>query len=408
MHIVFVTPEFPSDEKFIGGLGNYVYRVAKGLVARGLSVSVILAADKSAKEHVVEGIRVIQLQRSGRTLPVLFFNLVTLMTFRRALALHLDGRLVAQAIRKLHNTDPIDILQVPSILPLSRYQDSYLKGIPYCVRISSYRPYWHRYMKTRASLSTRSEERQESEQLRRAPFVYGPSETLRQILRTEEGLEDMRVIRPPFSLNPAPLDRSVYDERLAGKNYVLFFGKADLHKGFPVLVEAMPDFFARHPKAFLVFAGRLKPSQFSAGLPAQVKEILTRYKERIIILPTLRHPQLYPVVQGAKLVALPSLIDNLPNVCLEAMALGKPVVGTYGTSFDELLDDGKTGFLVPPGDAHALSVKLQEAWERADLAEIGKAAKAYIEKEFAPEQAIDALLAFYEKVILNWPNTQTS
>lgn len=403
MHIVFVTPEFPSDEKFIGGLGNYVYRVAKGLIKQGHRVSVILASGKRARNYDFEGIRVVQLQRSGRTIPVILFNLLTLMFFRRGLALHLDGRCAAKAIQNLHKIDPVSIVQVPSIMPLSRFQDSLLKGIPYCVRISSYRPYWHHYMKTRRSFSSKSEERQESKQLQTARFIYGPSETLRKILYAEEGLHDMEVIRPPFVLAQGTPDPSVFVKHLKDKQYVLFFGKADLHKGFPLLLEAVPDFFAKHPKAFLTFVGRLKPSQFSAGFSSAAKKVLQDYKERIVLLPPLRHPQLYPIIQGARLVALPSLIDNLPNVCLEAMALGKPVVGTYGASFDEIIEDGKTGFLVQPGDVLALSKKLNEAWVRPDLTEIGQAAQAFIEKEFSPDEAIANLVAYYDKVILSWP-----
>src|ERR1051326_7456438 len=45
-------------------------------------------------------------------------------------------------------------------------------------------------------------------------------------------------------------------------------------------------------------------------------------------------------------VVLPSLIDNLPNSCLEAMGLGRVVIGTKGTSFEELITDEANGFLI--------------------------------------------------------------
>ena len=49
------------------------------------------------------------------------------------------------------------------------------------------------------------------------------------------------------------------------------------------------------------------------------------------MLDKLPHRQLYPVIAGARLVVLPSLIENLPNAGLEAMALGRAVIGTAGT-----------------------------------------------------------------------------
>jgi glycosyltransferase involved in cell wall biosynthesis len=67
--------------------------------------------------------------------------------------------------------------------------------------------------------------------------------------------------------------------------------------------------------------------------------------ERLIVLERMPHRQLYPVIAGAHLVVLPSLIENLPNACLEAMGLGKVVIGTSGTGFDELISEERRDFL---------------------------------------------------------------
>jgi len=54
-------------------------------------------------------------------------------------------------------------------------------------------------------------------------------------------------------------------------------------------------------------------------------------------------------------VVLPSLWENLANTCLETMALGRPVLATNGSGFEEVLTDGLNGILVPPGDSVALA-----------------------------------------------------
>ena len=100
-----------------------------------------------------------------------------------------------------------------------------------------------------------------------------------------------------------------------------------------------------------------------------------RFASRLVVLENLPHRKLFPIIAGARLVALPSLIDNLPNACLEAMGLGKVVIGTRGTSFDELIDDGVNGFLVAPNDASALTEKLISAWTDPQLVEMGAAAR---------------------------------
>ena len=116
--------------------------------------------------------------------------------------------------------------------------------------------------------------------------------------------------------------------------------------------------------------------------------------DRLTFVDTLRHDQLYPVVAGARLAVLPSLVDNLPNACLEAMAFGVPVVGTLGASFDEVITDGETGFLVPPGDAQALAQRMIAAWRDPRLPEIGRAARAAMQ-EFAPDVTVPALERYY-------------
>jgi glycosyltransferase involved in cell wall biosynthesis len=50
-------------------------------------------------------------------------------------------------------------------------------------------------------------------------------------------------------------------------------------------------------------------------------------------------------------VVTPSRVDNCPNTCLEAQALGKIVIGTRQSSLEELVDHGVTGFLAEPGSA---------------------------------------------------------
>jgi glycosyltransferase involved in cell wall biosynthesis len=76
--------------------------------------------------------------------------------------------------------------------------------------------------------------------------------------------------------------------------------------------------------------------------------------------------------RAADVFVIPSLEDNMPNTCLEAMASGTPVVGYAAGGIPEMVEDGVHGFLAPPGDAAALSrsirVMLSEPGLRNNMA----------------------------------------
>jgi glycosyltransferase involved in cell wall biosynthesis len=83
--------------------------------------------------------------------------------------------------------------------------------------------------------------------------------------------------------------------------------------------------------------------------------------------------------------------DVIPNVLVEAMASGTPVISTRLSGIQELIQDGKNGVLVPPGDAKALaeaiSSLLQDSAKRAQLVKAAQhtVAKAYDRRKNAKE-----------------------
>jgi glycosyltransferase involved in cell wall biosynthesis len=139
-------------------------------------------------------------------------------------------------------------------------------------------------------------------------------------------------------------------------------------------------------------------TQLGSSMAAFARSHCRRFADRLILLENLRHAQLYPIIDRSHLVVLPSLIDNLPNSCLEAMGLGKVVIGTKGTSFDELITDGVNGFLVDPNSPDALADKLIAAWVDPKLNQMSAAAKQRIE-DFAPDKTVGSLLTYYFGVL---------
>jgi glycosyltransferase involved in cell wall biosynthesis len=241
-------------------------------------------------------------------------------------------------------------------------------------------------------------ERLEYVQYRLTRNVYAPSVTMQQILAQKAAVHDVVLVRTPFYVETHNWDHTVFDQFLRGKRYLLYFGRFQLHKGFHNLAQALPRFLNQCPDAFAVLVGRDMKTSLASSMAAFARAQCGGSASRLILLDNLPHSQLYPVIAGAHLIALPSLIDNMPNSCLEAMGLGKVVIGTNGTGFDELITDGVNGFLVHPDSPEALAEKMISVWRDHRLEEISAAAKQQV-LEFAPDKTIASLLSYYSEVL---------
>jgi glycosyltransferase involved in cell wall biosynthesis len=270
--------------------------------------------------------------------------------------------------------------------------------VPHVLRASWYEPAWNASDRVRRTLDSSIVAFLEQFQFALSPHVYAPSIRLQKILIERAGLKSVHQIPSPFFLECSDWDYSICNQLTAGKKYLLFFGRFEVRKGFHALAQALPDFLRRHPEASVVFVGRDKESVIAPSMAEYARTLCGSLAPRLIILDQIPHRQLYPIIAGAHLVVLPSLIDNMPNACLEAMALGKVVVGTFEGSFDELIDDGQNGFLVAADDVAALTAKLSEAWTNPNLPAIGKAARRRV-NDFLPEKTTESLLRYYRQIL---------
>ncbi len=95
-------------------------------------------------------------------------------------------------------------------------------------------------------------------------------------------------------------------------------------------------------------------------------------------------------------LACPSLGEALGNVCLEAMAFGKPVVASHVGGIPEVVQDGATGILVPPKDSRGLAQAILRLLSERELANrMGMAGRERVKSAFSQERLIHEVEEIY-------------
>jgi glycosyltransferase involved in cell wall biosynthesis len=106
--------------------------------------------------------------------------------------------------------------------------------------------------------------------------------------------------------------------------------------------------------------------------------------------------------QQADVLVMPSVVepsgdrDGLPNVCLEAMNYGLPIIGSHVSGIPEGVVHGKNGWLVPPGDVEKLAEAMAEAIQTNSLFDMKKAVRRMVIENFSLENNIRALRQLME------------
>ena len=139
---------------------------------------------------------------------------------------------------------------------------------------------------------------------------------------------------------------------------LLYVGNLKASKGCLDLLEAFPALLARYPGARLTYVGNGPDRD---ALRARI--LALGHEEHVQLVGATAHDTLGDWFRAADLLCLPSHNEGVPNVVLEAMACGTPVVATRVGGIPEVVPD-YAGILVPPRDRIALSRALIEASER--------------------------------------------
>ncbi len=169
------------------------------------------------------------------------------------------------------------------------------------------------------------------------------------------------------------------------RNVVGFVGRFSGEKGFSELLRVIPKCLEAHPECEFLLVG-------DGPLGAQLAKLLAERSAlatRIMWEGWVDHSSIPALLNRMRLAIIPSHTEGLPNIALEAMACGTPVLASPVGGLPGLIKNGRTGFILDRVDALHISRTIVEILRREDLSAIAQRARNLVLEEFSFEAAKD-------------------
>jgi glycosyltransferase involved in cell wall biosynthesis len=179
------------------------------------------------------------------------------------------------------------------------------------------------------------------------------------------------------------------------ENIILYIGRIAFYKGLDSLLEAIPYVLKKVKEAKFLIVG----PDWGEVARLKRKAIELRIKEHVSFIGSVFGNEKLRYYAMAKVCVFPSYMEAFGIAILEAMASGRPVVATNVGGITELIDHGKTGFLVPPKEPKALANAISYLLCNPEIAmEIGERARL-VARKFTWEETLHKTLNVYKCVL---------
>jgi glycosyltransferase involved in cell wall biosynthesis len=173
--------------------------------------------------------------------------------------------------------------------------------------------------------------------------------------------------------------------------YALFVGRLSEEKGLRGLLAAWKR-LAQPIPLFLLGDGPMRQEI--------AQQMDTPGMSEAALLGNVSRTEVFQWMRGARFLVCPShWFEGCPLVIVEAFACGVPVIATGHGPTAEMVDDGRTGLHVVPGDDGDLSAKVEWAWTHPEEMQVmGEAARREYERKYTARQNYGQLMALYERL----------
>lgn len=377
MHIGFLTNDYPLQGKHHGGVGSFIRSLGHELVKHGHQVSVIGTGYKADAISTDGAIQVYALRESNWKLGRFFDN----------------SRRLNRLLKTINKIQPLDILEATE-LGLAFIKK--IRGIKYIIRmhgghhffcVAEKRPReWWKVL-------------QEKQSFRKADGIAAVSQyvadTTKKLLNLDK---EIRVIYNPVDIHRFP----VSDQKKSKKNHLLFIGTVCEKKGIRQLVQSIPIVKNKVPDVQLKIVGRdWKFKKTGASYIEFLKTHIDQsFESNVQIIGPVTNEQIPFLLEETEVCVLPSHMEAMPMAWIEALAMGKPFIGSKEGPGPETVIDGKTGLLANPFDPADIAEKIIYMLANKEKAQqLGEAARTDMINRFDLNKKVWDNIRFYKDIL---------
>jgi glycosyltransferase involved in cell wall biosynthesis len=380
MRIAILSYEYPPETGY-GGIGTYSWYQARALVRLGHEVHVFAGSvEAGVRNSTHDGVQVTRIKQDGWLDGMLG-------DVRRSRAWWFQNRVTTaaatyKALRREHDRKPFDFVEAPECGADAMVSTTLLR-VPTMVR-------FHSPAKLIMGLYETSRTDREltafAEQIaiNQAQLLTSCSQFLADEVRNGMGE------RKPIHVVPNGIDVQLFDrdegidvEQRFGlprdKKLILFANRMEERKGIHVVRRMVEATLAKHPDIAFVFAGRDPSGWMERRILPWVRD--RQLQDRFLYLGQIGLPEVRACLKRAAIFLVPSLWENCPYSCIEAMTAGCAVVASDCGGLPELIRHEQTGLLARTGDAEDFVATLERLLGDPGLQDrCGAGARAFVER----------------------------
>jgi glycosyltransferase involved in cell wall biosynthesis len=377
MHVCYLCNEYPPNRG--GGIGSFTRNLSQAIVAKGHCVDVIgIYRQDVIGRSVDQGLSVHRLPAARIPLTRFWLN----------------GRRLLRGLKDIALSGELAVIEGQENAFASFSWKGPAKKI---IRMHGGHHFFARTLGRRPAIWRGWQERRSFEQ---ADAICAVSRYVAETTRELLGLGGREISILPNFVDPHRFCPRPSGRRESG--LIVFAGTVCEKKGIRQLIQAMAEIKSRVPAARLAVLGRdlIEPSvggSFTAYLQSRIPASLANSIEFLGAVP---QEQLIEYLARAEVCVYPSHMEAMPMAWLEAMSMGKAVVGSLTGPGPEVIEQNVSGLLCDPHDPDSIAAEVLKCLNDAGLRQrLGAAARQRVLERFSVERMADRNLEFYEQVV---------